>query len=194
MNVSEGPVWGPVWEPSASEREQTRLWQFLMDLRARGVTPADVEDSHALQRWSVTEPVRFWAEIWRAADIMADGPGPADAPWTSVLQGGEVMRPPHVVDGTWEGPRWFTDTRLNFAEHLLRRRDDGTALVAWNEHGAQRRISYAELRVLVAQCAAALRAAGVGVGDRVAGWLPNLPEAVVVMLATASLGAIWSSW
>jgi acetoacetyl-CoA synthetase len=193
VNVSEGPVWRPVWQPSASEREQTRLWQFLMDLRARGVTPADVEDSHALQRWSVTEPERFWAEIWRAAHIMADGPGPADAPWTSVLQGGEVMRPPHVVDGTWQGPRWFTDARLNFTEHLLRRRDDGTALVAWNEHGAQRRISYAELRVLVAQCAAALRAAGVGVGDRVAGWLPNLPEAVVVMLATASLGAIWSS-
>jgi acetoacetyl-CoA synthetase len=189
VSVSEGPV----WQPTAEERERTRLWQFMMDLRARGVVPENVSDSHALQRWSVTHPERFWSEIWRAAGIMADGPGPADAPWTAVLKNGDVMRPPHQRDGEWEGPRWFTDTRLNFAEHLFRRRDDGTALVAWNEHGAQRRISYAELRVQVAQCAAALKAAGVGAGDRVAGWLPNLPEAVIVMLATTSLGAIWSS-
>jgi acetoacetyl-CoA synthetase len=84
-------------------------------------------------------------------------------------------------------------TRLNFAEHLLRRRDDGAALVSWNEHGAQQRLSFAELARRVAQCAAALRAQGVGVGDRVVGWMPNLPETVIVMLAAASIGAVWSS-
>jgi len=170
-----------------------RLAAFRQDLLARGVVPPDVTDAHALQRWSVEHLEAFWAEVWRAAQIMADGPGSADAPWETVLENGDVMRPPHVADGHWEGPRWFVGTRLNFAEHLLRRRDDGAALVSWNEHGAQQRISFAELARRVAQCAAALRAQGVGVGDRVVGWMPNLPETVIVMLAAASIGAVWSS-
>lgn len=124
---------------------------------------------------------------------MADGPGSSDMPWAAVLEQGHAMRPPHQSGAEWSGPRWFTGTRLNFAEHLLRRRDNGVALVAWNEHGAQQRITYADLASRVAQCAAALRARGVGAGDRVAAWMPNLPDTVVVMLAAASIGAIWSS-
>jgi acetoacetyl-CoA synthetase len=183
----------PLWEPSAADVANARLAAFRQDLLARGVVPPDVTDAHALQRWSVEHLEAFWAEVWRAAQIMADGPGSADAPWETVLENGDVMRPPHVADGHWEGPRWFVGTRLNFAEHLLRRRDDGAALVSWNEHGAQQRISFAELARRVAQCAAALRAQGVGVGDRVVGWMPNLPETVIVMLAAASIGAVWSS-
>jgi acetoacetyl-CoA synthetase len=183
----------PLWEPSPADVANARLAEFRQDLLARGVVPPDVTDAHALQRWSVEHPETFWAEVWRAAQIMADGPGPADAPWETVLEHGGVMRPPHVADGHWEGPRWFVGTRLNFAEHLLRRRDDGAALVSWNEHGAQQRLSFAELARRVAQCAAALRAQGVGVGDRVVGWMPNLPETVIVMLAAASIGAVWSS-
>src|SRR5688500_4720717 len=90
------------------------------------------------------------------------------------------------------GPRWFTGARLSFAENLLRFDDERTAIVAWRARGA-RRLSYAELRREVARVASGLRAAGVGVGDRVAGFLPNIPETVVAMLATSSLGAIWSS-
>ena len=183
----------PLWEPSPADVANARLAAFRQDLLARGVVPPDVTDAHALQRWSVAHLEAFWAEVWRAAQIMADGPGSADAPWETVLEHGDVMRPPHVADGHWEGPRWFVGTRLNFAEHLLRRRDDGAALVSWNEHGAQQRISFAELARRVAQCAAALRAQGVGVGDRVVGWMPNLPETVIVMLAAASIGAVWSS-
>lgn len=183
----------PLWEPSAADVANARLAAFRQDLLTRGVVPPDVTDAHALQRWSVAHLEVFWAEVWRAAQIMADGPGSADAPWETVLENGDVMRPPHVADGHWEGPRWFVGTRLNFAEHLLRRRDDGAALVSWNEHGAQQRISFAELARRVAQCAAALRAQGVGVGDRVVGWMPNLPETVIVMLAAASIGAVWSS-
>jgi acetoacetyl-CoA synthetase len=183
----------PLWEPSAADVANARLAAFRQDLLARGVVPPDVTDAHALQRWSVEHLEAFWAEVWRAAQIMADGPGSADAPWETVLENGDVMRPPHVADGHWEGPRWFVGTRLNFAEHLLRRRDDGAALVSWNEHGAQQRLSFAELARRVAQCAAALRAQGVGVGDRVVGWMPNLPETVIVMLAAASIGAVWSS-
>ncbi len=166
-----------------------RLTAFMQSLHDDGVLPAEVNDSHALQRWSVANVEAFWAAVWRAAEVMADGPGAADAPWESVLHGGDRMAPPDAA----LGPRWFTGARLNFAEHLLRRRDAHPAIVAWNEQGAQRRITFAELAGAVAQTAAALRAAGVGVGDRVAGFLPNIPEAVVVMLAASSIGALWSS-
>jgi acetoacetyl-CoA synthetase len=91
------------------------------------------------------------------------------------------------------GPRWFVGARLNFAENLLRYRDDREALVFWCERGPLRRLTYRELYDEVARVAFALRAAGVGVGDRVAGFMPNLPETVIAMLATTSLGAIWSS-
>ncbi|MBY0490514.1 MAG: acetoacetate--CoA ligase [Gemmatimonadaceae bacterium] len=179
----------PIWVPSPAACESTRLHAFLTSLRARGVVGPDVTGAHALQRWSVANPETFWAEVWRAADILADGPGPTDAPWAQVLLGGDRMAPPDAV----HGPRWFTGTRLNFSEHLLRRRDDAPALVAWNEHGAGQRLTFAELAVQVAQCAAALRALGVSSGDRVVGWMPNLPATVVVMLAAASIGATWSS-
>ena len=179
----------PIWTPSAEAVERARITRFRLDLQTRGIIDASVCDSHALQRWSVQHPAAFWAEVWRAAGIMADGPGSSDAPWSNVLIGGERMDPPNAQ----RGPRWFTDTGLNFAEHLLRRRDDATAIVSWNEHGAQQRISFAELAAQVAATATGLAAAGVGVGDRVVGFLPNLPQAVIAMLAATSLGAVWSS-
>lgn len=179
----------PLFSPTAGEREATQLDGFLRALHQRGVVPPEVADVHALQQWSVEHPETFWREIWHAAGIIADGPGPVDAPWTSVLVGGERMAPPDPI----MGPRWFTDTRLNFAEHLLRRRDDGLAVVSWNERGPQQRITWRELAARVAVCARALESHGVGAGDRVAGWMPNLPETVIVMLAAASLGATWSS-
>jgi len=179
----------PIWTPSTENVERARLTQFRRDLESRGIIDASVRDSHALQRWSVQQPASFWAEIWRAAGIMADGPGSSDAPWRNVLLGGERMAPPDSQNG----PRWFTETRLNFAEHLLRRRDEGIAIVSWNEQGAQQRLTFAELCAQVAATAAALAAVGVGVGDRVVGFLPNLPQAVVAMLAATSLGAVWSS-
>lgn len=182
-----------IWSPTPAEVASARLTHFLSDLVAGGVAPSSVTDSHALQRWSVAHPELFWSALWRAADIQADGPGTPEEPWRAVLEEGGEMRPPHHDAQGWHGPRWFTGTRLNFAEHLLRRRDAHPALVSWNEHGAQRRLTYAELAEQVAQCAAALRACGVAEGDRVAGWMPNLPETVVVMLAAASIGATWSS-
>jgi acetoacetyl-CoA synthetase len=91
------------------------------------------------------------------------------------------------------GAKWFPDGRLNFAENLLRDRDGSDAIVFWGEERIRRRLSRADLHDLVSRLAQALRAAGVGKGDRVAGYLPNLPEGVAAMLATASIGAIWSS-
>ncbi len=179
----------PLWTPSAQQIASARITRFRESLIAGGIVPPTVSDAHALHAWSVREPESFWREIWRAAAIMADGPGSVDAPWSEVLHGGARMAPPDVE----LGPRWFIGARLNFAEHLLRRRDDGVAIVSWTERGRQKRTTFAELSVRVAQTAAAMRALGVTVGDRVAGYLPNITEAVVAMLAASSIGAIWSS-
>ncbi len=179
----------PIWSPTAEQVARARLHTFRLDLIARGVVPQTVADAHGLQAWSVRHPDSFWREIWRAADIQADGPGSPDAPFSEVLHGGDRMAPPDPE----LGPRWFTGTRLNFAEHLLRRRDAGTAVVSWNERGCQRRLTFEGLAQEVARTAAAMRAAGVGIGDRVVGYLPNIAEAVIAMLAASSIGAIWSS-
>ncbi len=110
-------------------------------------------------------------------------------PWDEVVVGLDRMGPPDRE----LGPRWFTGARLNFAENLLRHVDDSPAIVFWNERGRQRVLSFAELGREVGRVTEALRKHGIVAGDRVAGFLPNMPEAVIAMLATASLGAIWSS-
>ena len=187
--TTHGAPEAPLWAPTPARAAATRVMGFLRDLQARGVVPAEVRDLHAFQRWSVGHPEAFWQAIWEAAGVVADGPGPREAPWEAVLVGAGRMAPPDPV----LGPRWFTGTRLNYAEQLLRRRDDGVALVTWTEAGPGRRVTYAELAGQVARTAAALRALGVTAGDRVVGYLPNGVEAVVAMLAAASLGALWSS-
>jgi acetoacetyl-CoA synthetase len=114
---------------------------------------------------------------------------PGRDPWDEVVIGPERMAPPDPK----LGPRWFTGARLNFAENLLRYSDEREALVSWDEGGRRAALTYGELQESVAALAAALRAHGIVPGDRVAGFMPNIPETVVAMLATASLGAIWSS-
>ncbi len=130
-----------------------------------------------LYRWSVDDPDKFWLSVWRFCRIKAD------------------TEPEIVVENfdKMPGARWFPGVRLNFAENLLRFTDDREAIVFWNEGGRQQTLSYRELHVRVAAFAAGLRAAGVGKGDRVAAYMPNMPETVVAMLATASIGALWSS-
>ena len=147
-----------------------------------------VTDFSSLYRWSVERPDDFWPEVWRFCDVIADQ-RPGRNPWDDVVVGLDRMAPP---DPTL-GPRWFTGARLNFAENLLRYDDDRAALVFWNERGRQSELSYRELNRSVADVAAALSTEGVVAGDRVAGFMPNLPETVIAMLAAATLGAIWSS-
>lgn len=179
----------PLWTPSAEHVAHARVTKFREKLITDGVAPTSVVDMHALQTWSVQHPEVFWSALWREAEIRADGPGSPAEPWSQVLLGGDRMAPPDAQ----LGPRWFTDTRLNFAEHLLRRRDDGAAIVSWSEQGIERRISFAELARDVARVAAGMRSLGVTAGDRVVGYLPNIAEAVVTMLAATSIGAVWSS-
>jgi acetoacetyl-CoA synthetase len=135
---------------------------------------ADYEELH---QWSVDKPEEFWAQLWQYSDIRAS------APYSAVLSDSEKF----------PGAKWFEGSRLNFAENLLRNRSDKTALIARLENGARKTMSYGELYQQVAQLAAALRSAGVVKGDRVAGFMPNVAETIVAMLATSSIGAIWSS-
>ncbi len=138
---------------------------------------ARVPDYAALHRWSVGHPEQFWPLVWSFCEVVGDGPGPALG----------------ANAGAMPGARWFPEARLNFAENLLRRRDASPALLFRGEHGAERRVSWAELCDAVARFAAALRAWGIGPGDRVCAVLPNAPETLIAALAAASLGALWSS-
>lgn len=178
----------PLWVPSAADVERARFTSFLKGLHSRDIVPADVTGMHELQHWSVNNIEQFWEEIWRSANVIAT-PRADGSFWKETLVHGDVMMPPHGR----HGPHWFTESSLNFAENLLRRRDDQAALVSWSELGRTGTMSYRELAEQVAQTRAALVHEGVGVGDRVVGYLPNIPEAVVAMLATTSLGAVWSS-
>jgi acetoacetyl-CoA synthetase len=147
-----------------------------------------VHDYQSLYAWSIDRPHEFWSAVWEFTGIVADRDANGKS-WRTVLAGGDRMAPPdHEL-----GPRWFDGARLNFAENLLRFHDERLAIIAWNELGAQRRITYRELHAEVARLSSALRGCGVGIGDRVVGFMPNIPEAVIAMLATASLGAVWSS-
>jgi len=148
----------------------------------------DRVDYSRLYQWSVDHRERFWPEVWRYCGVVAAERQGRD-PWDKVVIGLDRMAPPDPE----LGPRWFTGARLSFAENLLRYSDDREALVSWGEAGRRTALTYAELQESVAAVATALRAHGIVSGDRVAGFMPNIPETVIAMLATASLGAIWSS-
>jgi acetoacetyl-CoA synthetase len=170
--MSANPI---LWKPSPERIRDSNVTAFLRFLRDRDL--ADLEDYAELYQWSVERPERFWAAVWDFCGVLSS------RRWDRVVTGLDRM----------PGARWFEGARLNFAENLLRFDDDRPAILFWNERGERRRLSFAELRVETARVARGLRGAGVLPGDRVAGFLPNLPETVVAMLATASLGAIWSS-
>ena len=164
----------PIWTPTAMRSADANLTRFLSFVRERDV---DVGDFAGLWAWSVARPEAFWQAVWDFCGVLGDrGAGP-------VLT--EADRMP--------GARWFPGSRLNFAENLLRRSGDEPAIVACNERGDRREVSWNQLSSEVARIAEGLRAAGVEPGDRVVGFMPNLPETVIAMLATASIGATWSS-
>jgi acetoacetyl-CoA synthetase len=164
-----------IWRPGPAQVAEANLTHFMQGLaRRRGIAVADYS---ALHEWSVSEPEAFWSELARFADVRADwGSGP-------VLTGAGLM----------PGAQFFPDARLNFAENLLRHRDDHPALIFRNERGGRVQLSFRALHGAVARVAAWLESQGVGPGDRVAAVLPNIPEACIAMLATAARGAIWSS-
>ena len=173
---------GPMWTPSPDRIAQANMSAFLR-LAGVGTTYEELYD------WSVLHPEKFWPLMWKFANVIADERGDNRDPWDEVVVGLDRMAPPDPD----LGPKWFTGSRLSFAENLLRYRDDKEALVAWNESGRQRTLTYAELYLEVARVASAMRAHGIEKGDRIAGFIPNIPEALVAMLAASSIGALWSS-
>jgi acetoacetyl-CoA synthetase len=164
-----------LWQPSDARVEHAELTRYRRSLAdTRGL---DLPDYHALWRWSVHDLDSFWASIWEHCDIVAS------APYACVL-GARAM----------PGAEWFPGARLNLAENVLRGHAGGdVAIVHASELRPLAETTWAELREQVARVAAGLRSIGVGEGDRVCGYLPNVPEAVAGLLACASLGAIWSS-
>ncbi len=179
----------PLWAPGPERIGRANVTSFIKRVGASGAPGADrVADFPSLYQWSVERPEAFWPEVWRFCGIVAEE-GAAGPPWGQVVIGLDRMGPPDPV----LGPKWFSGARLNFAENLLRYRDDRPALVSWNERGRQRSLTFGELAGEVAAVAGALRDHGVVPGDRVAGFMPNLPETVIAMLATAAVGATWSS-
>jgi len=180
-----------LWLPELSRARASHLAAFIETLRGSGAPLPDSADASAFQalhRWSIAHREQFWSALWDHAGVIADV-RPDGSRWDRVLVGGDRMAPPDPV----LGPSWFTGARLNFAENLLRHDGPGDAIVAWDERGRRSARTWPELRGEVAQVAAVLRALDVGIGDRVAGWLPNIPETIVAMLATASIGAVWTS-
>jgi acetoacetyl-CoA synthetase len=164
-----------LWEPSPERIARARMTAFRRAVEA--AWGCRLPDYEALYEFSVTELERFWLSVWDFCGVRA------------ATRGEVVIEHPERMPGA----RFFPQARLNFAENLLRRRDAGDAIVFWGEDRVRRRWSWAQLWRETARAAAALRDAGVQPGDRVAGYLPNLPETVAAALATASLGAIWSS-
>lgn len=165
----------PKWVPDPERVRKANLTKFIGWLDKSGYTT--VRSYAELHHWSIMDASAFWAAVWKFCQIKAS------SPWSEVVDNVRTM----------PGARWFEGARLNFAENLLWRCDDAEALVLWNEHGRQRSLSFRELSRQVRLAARTLVARGVRPGDRVAGFLPNLPEAVIAMLATTSVGAIWSS-
>jgi len=164
-----------LWKPSAERIARSNITAFIAQVNARW--QAGATDHASLYEWSIREPERFWESVWDYAGIV-----------------GEKGAAPFLVDGArMPGAKWFPNARLNFAENLLRRRDDQVAMVFWGENKVKRQLSFRELHEQVSRLAQALRAVGVGPGDRVAGFMPNMPETITAMLAATSIGAIWSS-
>jgi acetoacetyl-CoA synthetase len=165
----------PLWRPSPERIERAQLTHFIAAVS--GVLTPTIGSWDDLWHWSVDHPEHFWPAVWKFCELKSS------RRWDVALENAEAM----------PGAKWFTGARLNFAENLLRHDDDHPALVWRGEDGQRRVHSYAGLHREVARLAGALRALGVGPGDRIAGFLPNCPEAVIAMLAAASLGATWSS-
>ena len=177
MPASVQPAAGdrPLWQPSKARIDSANLTAFMRALeRAHG---AKLPDYGALWRWSVAEPGKFWSQLWQFCGVIGE------------TRGGMAL----ADGGKLPGARFFPEARLNFAENLLRRKDRAPAMIFWGEDKVRRTLSWGQVHDTVSRLAQALAALGLGAGERVAGYLPNMPEAPIAMLAAASRGAVWSS-
>jgi len=161
----------PLWEPSQALIAQANLTAFARQAIRRWKLGFNTYPE--FYAWSADHPEQFWDSVWDYCGVIAAN------------KGARVL----VDGGRMPGAKWFPDARLNFAENMLRRRDAGDAYVFWDETGFRRRISHAELQAEVSRAAQAMRAEGLVAGDRVAAFIPNMPETAVLALAAISIGA-----
>lgn len=173
MGVTGIPAPEVLWRPPPDVRSTTRIGSYLGWLRTqRGL---DFSDYNRLWHWSVDDLEGFWTSIWEFFEIRSQ------SPYTNVLR------------GEMPGARWFEGATLNYAEHALLRHGQVPALISESQTVGRRETSWDELADQIGRARAGLRRIGVGKGDRVAAYLPNIPETIVAFLACASLGAVWSS-
>ncbi|MFQ5547035.1 MAG: acetoacetate--CoA ligase [Woeseia sp.] len=164
--MTENPI---IWQPDEQHLGETAMYRFMRD--------RSFDSYDELYRWSIDHMAEFWQALCEFCNVQFSKP--AD----------DIL----IQPGDMTTARWFTGSRLSFAEHLLRHRGGRAAIVFRGEDGTRSELSFDELRRAVAGVAGALLSAGVSRGDRVAGYLPNCPEAIIAMLASTSIGAIWSS-
>ncbi len=164
-----------LWEPSQKRISESNMIAFIDVVNSDWET--EIDDFCELYAFSVREPEKFWRSLARFAGVVAET-------W-----GNDVLKNP----GKMPGAIWFPEAKLNYAENLLRRKDDADALVFWGEDKLKLKLSYKELYNKVSCIAQAMRSRGVIAGDRVVGYMPNMPQTIIAMLAAASIGAIWSS-
>jgi acetoacetyl-CoA synthetase len=164
----------PLWTPSQAGIDAANMTHFIAQVNRNH--ELSISDYDGLYLWSLDEKEHFWSELWDFCGIIGDK-------GENILVGGD-----HI-----ETAQWFPEARLNFAENLLRRKDDETAIIFRAEDQVEYSLSYRELYQQVASVAAWLKARNLQPGDRVAAYLPNMPEAVIAMLAATSLGAVWTS-
>ncbi|MGB5745401.1 MAG: acetoacetate--CoA ligase [Desulfobacterales bacterium] len=164
-----------LWEPSEDQIKQSNMYRFMNIVNQK--FNQNFSDYASLYDWSVENIANFWETMWEFADIIAS------KPYDQVIDDAAKM----------PGACWFSGSRLNFAENLLRYRDEQVALIFKGEGQPSLRITYAELYDEVARLAKSLKEAGVQTGDRVVGFMPNMPASIIAMLAATSIGATWSS-
>lgn len=165
----------PIWSPSPANMAKSQMQHFINKINNE--QKLNFTNYQQLYQWSIEYPELFWSSLWGFFQIKSS------QRWNNVLINGDKM----------PGAKWFTGAKLNFAENLLSRRDDHLALITTNEKNERNSLTYRELYTKVANLAAHFRALGLKPNDRVAAVLPNFAEAIIAMLATTSIGAIWSS-
>ncbi len=163
-----------LWRPSKERIAQANITSFISYLSEK--EKINISDYHQLYDWSINNIEKFWRHIWEFSEVIH----------SKIFD--KVLIEKGIKDS-----KWFVGAQLNFAENLLRFNDEHPALISYRENYPTVRISYSELNLIVRKVASALKSFGVSKGDRVAGYVSNIPEAVVAMLATTSIGAVWSS-
>jgi len=164
----------PIWTPSEDRIKSSNMFKYLQ--YAESIAGKKFPNYNKLYNWSVSDVEKFWESIWQVSGIKYS------KKYKTVL-----------TNPVMPGAKWFEGSRLNFAENLLRYRDDKIAIISSGEQSSTIRITYSELFELVAKCSQMLKDFGVKEGDRVAGFVSNTSESIIAMLAATSIGAVWSS-